>query len=91
MKQGCAMNTSAKAIKVGDRVRWQYATVTLRGEVVDISLDADENDVLTPWLTIESIVGNNPVRTRVCGSTSNLKMIKLTVTFRDFYKQLENV
>lgn len=84
-------DTSNRLVRIGDRVRWESAAGTIRGEIVDISLGLNARDELVPWLTIEHIVGNRVCRARLCGTDIYLKMMKFTVIFRDIEKQLETV
>jgi hypothetical protein len=74
-------------IRVGDRVRWSSAAGTLRGEIVSIALDLNANQELIPWITIKTIVNNKDRRVRLCGTDSNLKMMKFQVNFRDVENQ----
>jgi len=85
-------DTSNKLVRIGDRVRWESAAGTIRGEIVDISLGLNAKEELVPWLTVERIVEQDQVRRNVlCGTDSYLKMMKFTVIFRDIEKQLETV
>jgi hypothetical protein len=89
-------NTSNKLVRIGDRVRWESAAGAIRGEIVDISLGLNANEELVPWLTVEYYRGDRSatrriVRVQICGTDSNLKMMKFTVIFRDIEKQLETV
>jgi hypothetical protein len=84
-------DTSNKLVRIGDRVRWESAAGTIRGEIVDISLGLNANQELIPWLTVEHMVLNRTCRIQICGTDSYLKMMKFTVIFRDIEKQLETV
>ena len=70
-------------IRVGDRVRWESATGTTRGEIVSIELGLNANQKLIPWITIETTVNDKDSRVRLCGTDSYLKMMKFQVNFRD--------
>lgn len=86
-------DTSNRLVRIGDRVRWESAAGTIRGEIVDISLGLNARDELVPWLTVEymTYTYNRVTRIQICGTDSYLKMMKFTVTFRDIEKQLETV
>jgi hypothetical protein len=74
-------------IMVGDRVRWECHAGTIRGEILDIRLALNAKNELIPWLIIEYIKDNKPVKIKLCGTDSYLKMMKFQVNFRDVEKQ----
>ena len=78
-------------IMVGDRVRWECAAGTTRGEILEIRLAPNAKDELIPWLIIEYIKDNKPVKIKICGTDSYLKMMKFKLLFRDVEKQLLGV
>jgi hypothetical protein len=74
-------------IMVGDRVRWECHAGTIRGEILEIRLALNAKNELIPWLIIEYIKNNKPVKIKLCGTDSYLKMMKFQVNFRDVAKQ----
>ena len=74
-------------IRVGDRVRWECHTGTLRGEITSIDLDLNANQELIPWITIETFVNGKEQRVRLCGTYGYLNMMKFQVIFRDVVNQ----
>jgi hypothetical protein len=74
-------------IMVGDRVRWECHAGTIRGEILEIRLALNAKNELIPWLIIEYIKNNKPVKIKLCGTDSYLKMMKFQVNFRDVEKQ----
>ena len=73
--------TAPKTVLVGDRVRYESAAGTIRGEVVDIVDGLCADNVTRPWIVVEHIVNNRPVRTRL--ADKSLAMMKFKVIFRD--------
>jgi hypothetical protein len=84
-------DTSNKLVRVGDRVRWESAAGTMRGEVVEMYLGLNAREELVPWLIIEHGVNARKNRISLCGNHGYLKSMKFTVTFRDLENQLETV
>jgi hypothetical protein len=74
-------------IMVGDRVRWESAAGTIRGEILEIRLAQNANNELIPWLIIEFYNNNKACKIMLCGTDSYLKMMKFQVNFRDVEKQ----
>ena len=72
-----------KDIKAGDRVRWESAAGTLRGEITQIRLARSAANTLVPWIGIEFIKNNRTCFAELCGSEDYLKMMKFKVLFRD--------
>lgn len=70
-------------IAVGDRVRYESAVGTIRGEVTHIALYMNAANQLVPWLTIEfyNQLGKL-VHVSLCGNEEYLKMMKFKVIFR---------
>jgi hypothetical protein len=75
-------------VRVGDRVRWESAAGTIRGEILEIRLAQNANNELIPWLIIEFYNNNKACKTMLCGTEDYLKMMKFKVNFRDVEKQL---
>lgn len=69
-------------VLIGDRVRWESAAGTIRGEIKNIRLDRNANGELVPWLDIEYILNNRTATTALCGVEDFLKMMKFRVNFR---------
>ena len=78
--------TAPKTVLVGDRVRYESAAGMIRGEVVDIVDRMCADNVVRPWIVVEHIVNNRPVRTSL--SDASLAMMKFVVIFRDFDIQI---
>lgn len=78
--------TAPKTVLVGDRVRYESAAGTIRGEVVAIEDRPCADHVVRPWIVVEHIVNNRPVRTSLADSA--LAMMKFVVTFRDIDIQI---
>jgi hypothetical protein len=74
-------------IMVGDRVRWESAAGAARGEILEIRLAPNAKNELIPWLLIECIKDNKPVKIKLCGTDSYLKMMKFKLLFRDVVNQ----
>ena len=70
-------------IRLGDRVRWECAAGTLRGEIVKMELALNAAGNRIPWIVIERIVNNKVDTTRLAAYADNLAMMKLKVIFRD--------
>jgi hypothetical protein len=70
-------------VLIGDRVRWESAEGTIRGEVIGMHLARNAKNDLIPWLSIQYIRDNKTVKTTLCGLESYLKMMKFVVNFRD--------
>jgi len=73
-------------IAIGDRVRYEYTFGVVRGEIVDISLELDENNKLVTWIKVMRIQNNKEVIRRIRASASRLKKLKFKVLFRDNYR-----
>jgi len=70
-------------ILVGDRVRWESAAGTIRGEILEIRLAQNANNELIPWLIIEFYNNNKACKIMLCGTEDYLNMMKFKVNFRD--------
>lgn len=69
-------------VRRGDRVRYESAAGTIRGEVHNIDLAENAAGQLIPWIHIEHCVKNKYVVTRIAGTEENLRMMKFQVNFR---------
>jgi hypothetical protein len=69
-----------KNLNVGDEVKWVSAAGKLSGKVSKIRLGKNANDVLVPWVVIETEIetlGKKRLHTVcLCGTDSYLKMMK---------------
>jgi hypothetical protein len=75
--------TAPKTILIGDRVRYESAAGTIRGEVVDIVHDINAAGNVIPWIVIEHVIDGRPIRTRLADTA--LAMMKFKVIFRDCF------
>jgi hypothetical protein len=55
--------TAPKTILIGDRVRYESAAGTIRGEVVDVVHDMNAAGNVIPWIVIEHVIDGRPIRT----------------------------
>lgn len=78
--------TAPKTILIGDRVRYESAAGTIRGEVVAIEDRLCADNIVRPWIVVEHIVNNRPVRTSL--ADKSLAMMKFQVIFRDIAIQI---
>lgn len=78
--------TAPKTVLVGDRVRYESAAGTIRGEVVEIVDRMCADEVVRPWIVVEHIMHNKPVRTSLANHM--LAMMKFDVIFRDIEVQI---
>jgi len=72
-----------KSVLVGDRVRYESAAGTIRGEVSDVVYDKNACGDVVPWVVVRYIKNNREVTTRLPGNF--LEMFKFKVIFRDCY------
>lgn len=70
-----------KTVLVGDRVRYESAAGTIRGEVVAIEDRMCADNIVRPWIVVEHFRKGNVVRTSL--SDASLAMMKFKVIFRD--------
>lgn len=78
-----------KTILVGDRVRYESAAGTIRGEVVKIMQDKNAAGDLIDWIYVEYYNDKSPSKysiTRLANTA--LEMMKFVVTFRDIDIQI---
>ena len=74
------MLTAPKTILIGDRVRYESAAGTIRGEVVKIARDLNAAGDMIDWIHISHVQNCREVVTRLADTA--LVMMKLKVTFR---------
>jgi len=76
--------TAPKTILIGDRVRYESAAGTIRGEVVKIMKAMNANYDLIDWIYIEYYNEKSPSKYSIVRlADTALEMMKLKVTFRD--------
>lgn len=73
--------TAPKTVLVGDRVRYESAAGTIRGEVVAIEDRPCADLVVRPWIVVEHFYHGRVVRTSLADTA--LAMMKFKVIFRD--------
>lgn len=78
--------TVPKSILIGDRVRYECAAGTIRGEVVDVVPGLNGRNQMIDWIIVEYCVNTRMKRTRLAEPT--LGMYKFQVTFRDYDKKV---
>lgn len=74
-------------VLIGDRVRYESAAGTIRGEVVDIVEDLNAANQLINWYVIQYHAHGRDQRVRLAESA--LPMMKLKVIFRDVQIQID--
>lgn len=75
-----------KTVLVGDRVRYESAAGTIRGEVVDIADRMCADNVVRPWIGVQHHLNGRETVTYL--SDASLAMMKFVVTFRDIDTQI---
>ena len=78
-----------KTILIGDRVRYESAAGTIRGEVVKIMKDYNANNDLIDWIYVEYYNEKSPSKYSIVRlADTALAMMKFVVTFRDIDIQI---
>jgi len=73
-----------KTILIGDRVRYESAAGTIRGEVVKIMKDYNAADDLIDWIYVQFYNEKSPSKYSIARlADTSLEMMKFVVTFRD--------
>lgn len=73
-----------KTVLVGDRVRYESAAGTIRGEVVKIMRDKNTAGDMIDWIYVEYYNDKSPSKTSIARlANTALAMMKFQVTFRD--------
>lgn len=76
--------TAPKTVLVGDRVRYESAAGTIRGEVVKIMKDRNARGDLIDWIYVEYYNEKSPSNYSIVRlADTALAMMKFKVTFRD--------
>lgn len=78
--------TAPKTVLVGDRVRYESAAGTIRGEVHDIVYGENALGDVIPWIIVRYIKNNRECVSKLPGNC--LGMYKFVVTFRDIDIQI---
>lgn len=78
--------TAPKTVLVGDRVRYESAAGTIRGEVTKIDYAENMAGDIIPWITVCYTKFNRDCFARLPGNS--LEMFKFVVTFRDIEIQI---
>jgi hypothetical protein len=79
-----------KTILIGDRVRYESAAGTIRGEVVKIMKDYNANNDLIDWIYVEYYNDKSPSKYSIVRlADTALEMMKFKVIFRDIAIQKE--
>ena len=78
-----------KTVLVGDRVRYESAAGTIRGEVVKIMRDKNAAGDLIDWIYVEYHNPKSPTKRSIVRlANTALAMMKFVVTFRDIDIQI---
>ncbi len=81
--------TAPKTVLVGDRVRYESAAGTIRGEVVKIMRDKNAAGDMIDWIYVEYYNDKSPSKTSIARlANTALAMMKFQVTFRDIEIQI---
>ena len=81
--------TAPKTVLIGDRVRYESAAGTIRGEVVKITKDWNAAGNLVDWIYIEYYNEKSPSNYSIARlADTALAMMKFKVIFRDMDVQL---
>jgi hypothetical protein len=81
--------TAPKTVLVGDRVRYESAAGTIRGEVVKIMKDRNAAGDLIDWIYVEYYNEKSPSKYSIARlADPALAMMKFVVTFRDIDVQI---
>lgn len=82
--------TAPKTVLVGDRVRYESAAGTIRGEVVKIMKDYNAAGDLIDWIYVEYYNEKSPSKYSIVRlADTALAMMKFVVTFRDINIQMK--
>lgn len=73
-----------KNVLVGDRVRYESAAGTIRGEVIRIVQNKNAAGDMINWIHVEYYNDNAPTKKSIAVlAETSLSMMKFVVTFRD--------
>jgi hypothetical protein len=78
-----------KTILIGDRVRYESAAGTIRGEVVRVTRKKNSAGKMIDWIHVEYFNPRSPTNKSISVVPDTaLQMLKFTVTFRDYEVQV---
>ncbi len=76
--------TAPKTVLIGDRVRYESAAGTIRGEVVKITRDLNAAGNMIDWIYVEYYNEKSPSKQSIARlADTALEMMKFKVIFRD--------
>ena len=74
-----------KTVLIGDRVRWNSAAGTLRGEVIRIDRAKNAAGDMIDWIHVEYHNAKAPTKKSIAVlADTSLEMLNFVVTFRDY-------
>lgn len=81
--------STPKTVLIGDRVRYESAAGTIRGEVVKIMRAPNANNDMINWIYVEYYNEKSPCKYSIARlAETSLEMMKFVVTFRDVEIQI---
>jgi hypothetical protein len=81
--------STPKTVLIGDRVRYESAAGTIRGEVVKIMQDRNAAGNMINWIYVEYYNEQSPSKYSIARlADTSLEMMKFVVTFRDIEIQI---
>jgi hypothetical protein len=81
--------TTLKTVLIGDRVRYESAAGTIRGEVIRIVQSKNAAGDMIDWIHIEYHNEKSPNKKSIAVlAETSLEMMKFVVTFRDIEIQI---
>jgi hypothetical protein len=81
--------STPKTVLIGDRVRYESAAGTIRGEVVKIMRAPNAAGNLINWIYVEYHNEKSPCKKSIARlADTSLEMMKFVVTFRDIDIQI---
>jgi hypothetical protein len=81
--------STPKTVLIGDRVRYESAAGTIRGEVVKIMQDRNAAGNMINWIYVEYYNEKSPSKYSIARlADTSLEMMKFVVTFRDIDIQI---
>jgi hypothetical protein len=81
--------SAPKTVLIGDRVRYESAAGTIRGEVVKIMQDRNAAGNMINWIYVEYYNEKSPSKYSIARlADTSLEMMKFVVTFRDIDIQI---
>lgn len=78
-----------KTVLIGDRVRYESAAGTIRGEVIRIVQSKNAANQMIDWIHIEYYNDKSPTKSSIAVlPETSLEMMRFVVTFRDIEVQI---